>query len=714
MGKVVMPKNSAVPEEIQATLKIYYDANDWLKNDEFIQKLKDVIGGDQYHSSYTKKVQMPSYFGFTIWEDFSKAQSRRKITDSGKKFYRAWESNNKNALLEELMYSLEHTVFGRNNCGCSESDSDVEIPSVFIRTVLEMGYLTYSEFAFLLWKMEDCGMNYTDALGELKAVRSQDNLALTEEAKRYTDAKPIMMLIRWGFLAEDGKVGASTKIVVSEDVLSRFNNRLHNLKIYNVDKDLDIEEVETVQINVDDQKAKFKEWLISQKKANGELYSANTVNSYISNMSRGYAEFEKFNDYDSVFQIQDADSLNEYTEYLFNEPKFDEFNDRAGNKACSCGLAKYSEFLQEDIELPEIQFNTGLESGFARNRILFGAPGTGKSYTLNGERKELLYGDRNFDEDNNDLTVYGMYERVTFHPDYSYANFVGTYKPVPCKDGKGEDAITYEYVPGPFMRVYVEALKNSRTEDIKPFLLIVEEINRANVAAVFGDIFQLLDRGEDEVSEYPIQASEDIKKYLIKELGGNSEKYTKIKLPDNMFIWSTMNSADQGVFPMDTAFKRRWDFTYLGIDDSEKDLIGRTVVLGEGHTKHQIEWNKLRKAINKFLAKNRVNEDKQLGPYFIPKRIVIPASGNEMDREAFISTFKNKVIMYLFEDAAKQKRSTLFEGCFDNSNRYSEICKEFDIKGIGVFNSEIQNATEPIDLSIISENEESTAEENDE
>jgi len=460
---------------------------------------------------------------------------------------------------------------------------------------------------------------------------------------------------------------------------------------------------EPTTINSDKQKAKFKAWLGSQKKANGDPYSSNTVDSYISNMGRGYNEFEKYKGYDSVFQIQDSDELKEYTDYLFNEPGFDDFNDRAENKACSCGLAKYDEFLNESIELPEIRFQTGLKSRFYSNRIFFGAPGTGKSFTLNKERKELLGEDNDVD-----------YERVTFHPDYSYANFVGTYKPVPSMDSKGEDVITYEYVPGPFMRIYVEALKNGRTDDVRPFLLIVEEINRANVAAVFGDIFQLLDRDDDAVSEYPIQTSEDIKKYLAKELGGNPEKYTKIKLPDNMFIWSTMNSADQGVFPMDTAFKRRWDFTYLGIDDSEKNLIGKTVILGEEHTKHRIEWNKLRKAINKFLAKNKINEDKQLGPYFIPKRIVIPANGNEIDREAFISTFKNKVIMYLFEDAAKQKRSTLFEGCFDNSNRYSEICKEFDIKGIGIFNSEIQNTADPTDLPLISENEESTVEENGE
>ena len=330
-----------------------------------------------------------------------------------------------------------------------------------------------------------------------------------------------------------------------------------------------------------------------------------------------------------------------------------------------------------------IKFNTGYQSSYELNRILFGAPGTGKSYTVNQEAKDLI-GENNEDD----------YERVTFHPDYAYAHFVGTYKPVPSKDSQGDDTITYAYVPGPFMRVYVKALKNSRNANIRPFLLIIEEINRANVAAVFGDIFQLLDRGDDGTSEYPIQASEDIKAYLTKELGGNTEDYAKIRIPDNMFIWATMNSADQGVFPMDTAFKRRWDFTYLGIDDSDELIRGKYVYLADDKSQ-KVEWNKLRKAINHFLAKEKINEDKQLGPYFISRSIVVPPEGDEIDRDRFIRVFKNKVIMYLFEDAAKQKRAKLFEGCFQDSTRYSEICREFEAKGIGIFNHDIQIETDP-------------------
>lgn len=321
--------------------------------------------------------------------------------------------------------------------------------------------------------------------------------------------------------------------------------------------------------------------------------------------------------------------------------------------------------------MQEIKFSTGYQSEFPRNRILFGAPGTGKSFTLNRE-KDLLLADG------------GEYERVTFHPDYSYANFVGTYKPVPCKDSDDKDAITYSYVPGPFMRTYVKTLQNSKTDTPKPFLLVIEEINRANVAAVFGDVFQLLDRGDDEVSEYPIQASEDIKKYLAGELGGNPDDYSEIRLPDNMFIWATMNSADQGVFPMDTAFKRRWDFTYLGIDDSEAGIVGKKVVLGQGDYRRIVEWNALRKAINNELLTYKVNEDKLMGPYFISKKNL--PEGEMIDPAVFTRIFKNKVIMYLFDDAAKQKRITLFGGCDEKAkNQYSKICREFDAKGVYIF-----------------------------
>ena len=182
----------------------------------------------------------------------------------------------------------------------------------------------------------------------------------------------------------------------------------------------------------------------------------------------------------------------------------------------------------------------------------------------------------------------GAFERVTFHPEYSYSQFVGTYKPVMGEDG---ESIKYNYVPGPFMRMYVEAIKSARTDNPQPYLLLIEEINRAKVAAVFGDVFQLLDRDDNGVSEYEIQASEDIRRYLAKELNVPMDSCKHIRIPDNMYIWATMNSADQGVFPMDTAFKRRWNFEYLGINDNEDEIkgIGKITLAGMDEP---IEWNR--------------------------------------------------------------------------------------------------------------------------
>ena len=322
-------------------------------------------------------------------------------------------------------------------------------------------------------------------------------------------------------------------------------------------------------------------------------------------------------------------------------------------------------------ETMELVFNTSLETKYERNRIVFGAPGTGKSHKLKEDCEEMMSNSN------------GSFERVTFHPEYSYSQFVGTYKPVM---GDDEETIKYSYVPGPFMRMYVEALKSGRTENPQPHLLLIEEINRAKVAAVFGDVFQLLDRDDNGVSEYEIQASEDIRKYLAKELGGSPDSYKRIRIPNNMFIWTTMNSADQGVFPMDTAFKRRWNFEYLGIDENEEKIkgIGKIMLAG---TDEPIEWNRLRKAINAKMSSSdfKINEDKLMGPFFLSKKVVA-SDENRMiiDKDEFIKAFKSKVIMYLYEDAVKQGKHRFFEGCPD-TGKYSAVCDAFDTMGIAIF-----------------------------
>ena len=321
--------------------------------------------------------------------------------------------------------------------------------------------------------------------------------------------------------------------------------------------------------------------------------------------------------------------------------------------------------MEERKEYKPLVYDTPFRSPWPLNRIIFGAPGTGKSYRLEEDRK-LLLGDE------------GGYERVTFHPDYSYAHFVGTYKPVAFWDKEAKkNSITYEFVPGPFLRAYTAALESGRSGNPRPYLLIIEEINRAAMASVFGDVFQLLDRNAQGSSQYPVTASEDVRKYLSSALGGNPEDYPTLCLPNNLLLWATMNSADQGVFPMDTAFKRRWSFEYLGIDDNEEAWTGKMVIIGKGRMRQRVEWNRLRKAINSFLSRSGIAEDKQLGPYFI--------SMDSLSPETFPQVFKSKVLMYLYEDAARQKRGALFSESLGRNARYSDICKRFDEEGIGIF-----------------------------
>lgn len=328
----------------------------------------------------------------------------------------------------------------------------------------------------------------------------------------------------------------------------------------------------------------------------------------------------------------------------------------------------------------------------SHQRIFFGAPGTGKSYKLNKEAKEYF---KNF-------------ERVTFHPNYTYGNFIGAYKPFPVKTGeiytnnKEVESITYKYVPGPFMKMLIEALKNPSEN----YLLIIEEINRANTAAVFGDFFQLLDRTNGE-SEYSICTSEDMKVYLRQELEYLEEEaaeyiieklgtdFERIILPNNLYIWATMNSSDQGIMPLDTAFKRRWEFEYLGIDAAvNENQEGFDNYRFRINSTETVKWNDFRMKLNEKLCKY-IPEDKLIGPYFIPKSILDNSSTIE-GIDKLTETIGNKVLMYLFEDAAKTFKSELFEE--GKYSTYSMLRDNFNNHALEIFKEPFEIETFPLNI----------------
>lgn len=301
-------------------------------------------------------------------------------------------------------------------------------------------------------------------------------------------------------------------------------------------------------------------------------------------------------------------------------------------------------------------------------QIFYGAPGTGKSHAIN------------------ELTTGKDVIRTTFHPDSDYSTFVGAYKPttksvpvttvigteavpVKGKDGKEmkEDKIVYEFVSQAFLQAYVEAWRkySAAPENEEPLdeYLVIEEINRGNCAQIFGDLFQLLDRGDEGFSEYPIKADSDLKKLLEKEFSGleikNKEKINalfkggkdivaqvlagdELLLPSNFYIWATMNTSDQSLFPIDSAFKRRWDWHYVPISDAGK----KWMIEVDGA---QYDWWKFLEAINDKVYHATYSEDKKLG-YFFCK-----ANDGVISADKFVS----KVIFYLWNDVFKD---TEFEG----------------------------------------------------
>lgn len=226
-------------------------------------------------------------------------------------------------------------------------------------------------------------------------------------------------------------------------------------------------------------------------------------------------------------------------------------------------------------------------------------------------------------------------------------------------------------------------------------LLIIEELNRANAASVFGDVFQLLDRDKEGKSSYSVTTSEEVRDYLAHEFyhkrfeecdETQKKECSSLCIPPNMYIWATMNSADQGVEVLDTAFKRRWDFEYIGINDSSDDssddidFKDYNIPVNLNQT---VNWDKLRSKINDVLSdKCYVKEDKLLGPYFLSKPLLSLDFNNYDNKNLFIEVFKSKVLMYLYEDAAAGNLSALFK-C--KHNRYSTVCEELDDKGVEIF-----------------------------
>lgn len=316
----------------------------------------------------------------------------------------------------------------------------------------------------------------------------------------------------------------------------------------------------------------------------------------------------------------------------------------------------YDDGKENDLKL----IDNEEEREYSLQQIYYGAPGTGKSHTIN------------------EVTKYEDVIRTTFHPDTDYSTFVGAYKPttieetlmtvigtkaVPVEDANGnerkESKIIYEFVSQAFLQAYIAAWKkyaDSVNEEPKKQFLVIEEINRGNCAQIFGDIFQLLDRNDSGFSEYPVRADEDIRKLLKKTFNGlaiaqkdkinamfnDKDIVAKVLdgeillLPDNFYIWATMNTSDQSLFPIDSAFKRRWDWKYIPISNAN---MGWTIRVKN----NDYDWWSFLEKINALIGSTTNSEDKKLGYFFCKAK----------DGVISAKTFVGKVIFYLWNDVFK-------------------------------------------------------------
>lgn len=323
---------------------------------------------------------------------------------------------------------------------------------------------------------------------------------------------------------------------------------------------------------------------------------------------------------------------------------------------------EYDEILLKMIDsLSDIKVKRSqpLDKKISLQQIFYGAPGTGKSYTINHTTggEDVI--------------------RTTFHPDTDYSTFVGAYKPTTIEetvmtvigtkavsvenaDGtqRKESKIVYEFVAQAFLQAYVKAWKKYAEAEGEPKkqFLVIEEINRGNCAQIFGDLFQLLDRNDSGFSDYPIQADADMKRQLQKAFSGmeltNKEVLNDLYegrnvaeevmrgdillLPSNLYIWATMNTSDQSLFPIDSAFKRRWDWTYMPISNAYKEWA--IEVNG-----HHYDWWHFLELINAKIGTMTSSEDKKLG-YFFCK-----AADGVISAQKFVG----KVIFYLWNDVFK-------------------------------------------------------------
>lgn len=648
------------------SMKIYHDAGDWLDSSDFLDELvKEYtrLGRKTNNTSGGQgiaKMKPALYFGL-IESKTENGHNYHRLTRSGISFYNAYCNSDEDQMVDILLHQIPGRCFGQFNDAVPESASEIDPPKVFLTANIIFNGIDKNEYAYLLQELGK-GRDMNTILSEVGVSRSlKTKLDLsTYSQNNYRDDKGLLFLCQAG-LTEDNTPTSPIK----KKYLQQYSNLLARIGVLSIIPSTEKTREEAFKLYLNE---------------NTSLQPG-TIAHYLTDIKKDLVvdavKVASNNLYDSIYQVDDSAMATIIRDQVISDPRNNGSGGHGGFPGSAC--SQYVDFLK----MWEYRSSTKSFGGIPLQKVFYGAPGTGKSYKIKHEI--LPPGTEPF--------------LVTFYSDYYYSDFVGGLRPK-----KGDNGIEYIFEPGPLAKALKDSFKNG------PTYLIIEEINRGNAAAIFGDIFQLLDRKGGQ-SEYAI-TNHELYEYLVKE-GVQGLEEDKVYLPSTLNILCTMNTADQNVFVLDTAFKRRFKMEYVPInfkayyetaeDGSEKVkdkcrgyLENVSIFEGQKFEKDlkivmtddiykkvaktikepKRDWPTFASYVNAKIdtinaLEQKISEDKKLGPFFV-----------DTDELLDIKAFVDKVIYYLKQDVFKYEDNILmdsYEALYDRFvNNKEDVFELFD------------------------------------